>query len=278
MPQNSRSCPLDFSPVDRSHSRAPATAIRPLARRQPIVVPADSSTAECLRVAFPPARSARKPPGREVASESPAFARSDPGLSLASQPACPVRPEEQLPIGVFRTNPRIRTYASAVPRRAAVAATAFREHGCVEPLPPSAVIVRTRVATYRRHFTDRDGDHDDDDDDADADPDAGIGTRDDEGELSAARRRIRRPHEVRASFGRVLWERRTGVGVHTRENVSSFFFCSLHRSRVPSLYCVTARWLRFTSCKRMVLVNLGVVRMLVFLSLSLSSSVETRLR
>jgi len=57
-----------------------------------------------------------------------------------------------------------------VPRRAAVAAAAFREHGCVEPLKPSAVTVRTRVATYRRHFAERD-----DDDDADAD--AGAGTR-----------------------------------------------------------------------------------------------------
>lgn len=73
----------------------------------------------------------------------------------------------------------IRTYANdAVPRRraaaaaaavatAAAAAVAFREyHGCVEPLPPSAVTVCTRVATHRRHFADRDGDHDDDDEDA----------------------------------------------------------------------------------------------------------------
>jgi len=62
-----------------------------------------------------------------------------------------------------------RIYANVVPRRA-VAATAFREHDCVESLPPpsppppsaAAVIVRTRVATHRRHFADRDSDEDED--------------------------------------------------------------------------------------------------------------------
>jgi hypothetical protein len=44
---------------------------------------------------------------------------------------------------------------------------------CLLPLPPSAVIVRTRVATHRRHFADRDGEHDHGDDEDEKNADAG---------------------------------------------------------------------------------------------------------
>ncbi|KYN37555.1 hypothetical protein ALC56_07753 [Trachymyrmex septentrionalis] len=100
--------------------------------------------------------------------------RQDCQLSSAFQPKVPVPKAFRLQIWRSDTHV-VFSYANVVPRRA-VAATAFREHDCVEPLPspPSAaaVTVRTRVVTYRRHF-DRDSDDDDDDDDVDEDEDAG---------------------------------------------------------------------------------------------------------
>lgn len=140
---------ISDSPVGRS-ARMPATTIRPLASRQPIV-PRNAS-----------AHSAPKFPGREVTRGSRQHPR-DPisDRSTFSVRAYLFRSEDRF----HDRNPHLCERGTAsCRRRRRRRRHRRREHGCVEPLSPSAVTIRTRVATYRRHFADRDGDHDEDED------------------------------------------------------------------------------------------------------------------